>query len=117
MNRARLVLALVVGVGAASLITAAAVAHCGRCKGSAKDMCRLLDDGKMTLARAIEIAEKHCKGRAVAAHCEMEGSTLEIGVYCLAGDKIVEVELDHTGKVTETEEKKQLPGKHDDHKH
>lgn len=65
---------------------------------------KLLDEGKLTLARAIEVAEKETGGRAFSVMCEMEGEKLEIDVNCVVGDKIKEVDLDGAGKVTEVSE-------------
>ena len=89
-------------------------AHCGRCAASAKDMCAAMDAGKMTLAKAIEKAEAHCKGKAVAAYCKLESANLEMEVACLVGDKLMEVELDKAGEVTESSETKAMPG-HEEH--
>ncbi len=51
-------------------------------------------------------------GRAVAAYCEVEGGDLEFEVYCLVGNKIMEVEIDgKTGKVSEMEQKRSLPSR------
>ena len=92
-------------------------AHCGKCASSCKDMVKKMDDGKLSLGKAIELAEEHSKGKAVAAYCELEDGALEIEVYCLVGDKIMEVEIDgKTGKVTEMKEAKALPG-HKEHEH
>jgi len=105
---------IVLGVVAASTVTLLAwpvYAHCGKCAASGKDMVKLMDEGKLSLGKAIELAEKHSNGKAVAAYCELEGGGLEIEVYCLVGNKIMEVEIDgKTGKVTEMEEKRSLPG-------
>lgn len=93
-------------------------AHCGKCAGSVKDMVKKMDDGKLSLGKAIELAEEHSKGKAVAAYCELEDGGLEIEVYCLVGDKIMEVEIDgKTGKVTEMEEVKALPAHKEEHAH
>ncbi len=111
---------IVLGVVAASTVALLAwpvYAHCGKCAASGKDMVKLMDEGKLSLGKAIELAEKHSNGKAVAAYCELEGGDLEIEVYCLVGNKIMEVEIDgKTGKVTEMEEKRSLPG-HTAHGH
>ncbi len=57
-------------------------------------MVKLMEEGKPSLGKAIEIAEKHSNGKAVAAYCELEGGDLEFEVYCLVGNKIMEVEID-----------------------
>ena len=111
------------GAAVMSLLALAAwpvYAHCGKCAASGKDMVKMMEEGNLSLAKAVEIAEKHSKGKAVAAYCDLEGGGLQIEVYCLVGDKIMEVELNgKTGKVTETEERKSLPSYqahgHDEH--
>ena len=111
---------IVLGVVAASTVVLVGwpvYAHCGTCATSGKDMVKLMEEGKLSLGKAIELAEEHSKGKAVAAHCELEEGGLEIEVYCLVGDKIMEVEIDgKTGKVTEMEEVKALPA-HKEHAH
>ncbi len=89
-----------------SCLAAASVAALAHDEGgiSAADAAKavkLLDEGKLTLARAIEVAEKETGGRAFGVMCEMEGDKLEVDVKCVAGDKIKEVDLDASGKVTE----------------
>ena len=106
---------IVLGVVAATTVALVAwpvYAHCGKCAASGKDMVKLMEEGKLSLAKAVEIAEKHSNGKAVAAYCELEGGGLEIEVYCLVGDKIMEVEIDgKTGKVSEMEQKRSLPSR------
>ncbi len=115
MKRYQNSLVVVAGVLAFGLLAWPVYAHCGKCASSCKDMVKKMDDGKLSLGKAIELAEEHSKGKAVAAHCELEDGGLEIEVYCLVGDKIMEVEIDgKTGKVTEMEEAKALPA-HDEH--
>ncbi len=104
---------IVLGVVAATTVALVAwpvYAHCGKCAASGKDMVKVMEEGKLSLGKAVEIAEKHSNGKAVAAYCELEGDGLEIEVYCLVGDKIMEVEIDgKTGKVMEMEQKRSLP--------
>ncbi len=103
---------LVLAVVAAGLALAAwpVYAHCGKCPASAGQMIKMMEEGKLSLARAVEIAEKHCNGRALAAYCELEDEGLEIEIICLATGKIKEVEIDaKTGKVTEMEDLPHLP--------
>ncbi len=106
---------IVLGVVAVSTVVLVAwpvYAHCGKCATSGKDMVKLMEEGKLSLGKAIEIAEKHSNGRAVAAYCELEGGGLEIEVCCLVGNKIMEVEIDgKTGKVSEMEQKRSLPSR------
>ena len=106
---------IVLGVVAATTVALVAwpvYAHCGKCAASGKDMVKLMEQGKLSLGKAVEIAEKHSNGKAVAAYCELEGDGLEIEVYCLVGNKIMEVEIDgKTGKVMEMEQKRSLPSR------
>ncbi len=106
---------IVLGVVAASAVASVAwpvYAHCGKCAASGKDMVKLMEEGRLSLGKAVEIAEKHSNGKAVAAYCELEGDGLEIEVYCLVGNKIMEVEIDgKTGKVMEMEQKRSLPSR------
>jgi hypothetical protein len=92
-------------------------AHCGRCPASANAMLKTMETGKQTLAKAIDMAEKHCKGKAVAAYCEMQEDGLEIKTICLVEDKIKAVKIDaRAGKVTKVEDLKKLPDFHAKHK-
>ncbi len=117
MKRYQNALVVVAGLLVFGLLAWPLYAHCGKCASSVKDMVKKMDDGKLSLGKAIELAEEHSKGKAVAAHCELEDGGLEIEVYCLVGDKIMEVEIDgETGKVTEMEETKTLPA-HKEHAH
>ncbi|HEY3244614.1 MAG TPA: hypothetical protein VGM03_14835 [Phycisphaerae bacterium] len=108
------------GIVAVGLIAWPVYAHCGVCAGSAKDMVAAMDGGKTTLAKVIPTAEASSKGRAVKATCYMEGKNMEYHVYCLVGDMLKRVELDSTGKVTESEDVKTIAdaGDHDEkHEH
>ncbi len=117
MKRYQNFLVVVAGVLVLGLLAWPVYAHCGKCASSCKVMVKKMDDGKLSLSKAIELAEEHSKGKAVAAYCELEDGGLEIAVYCLVGAKIMEVEIDgKTGKVTEMEEAKALPA-HKEHAH
>ena len=117
MKRYQNTLVAVAGMLVFGLLAWPVYAHCGKCASSVKDMVKKMDDGKLSLGKAIELAEEHSKGKAVAAYCELEDGGLEIEVYCLVGDKIMEVEIDgKTGKVSEMKEAKALPA-HKEHAH
>ncbi len=112
MKRYQGFLVVVAGALVFGLLAWPVYAHCGKCASSCKDMVKKMDDGKLSLAKAIDLAEKHSNGRAVAAYCELEGGGLEIEVYCLVGNKIMQVEIDgKTGKVSEMEQKRSLPSR------
>ena len=116
MNRAlKYSLALVVFGAVVALVAWPVYAHCGKCAVDCKTMVKAMDDGKLTLARAIEKAEAKSKGRAVGALCELEKGKLEIDVMCLVGDKIMEVTVDgKTGEATEIKEVKALVGEEEE---
>lgn len=105
-----------VGIGAVALIAWPVYAHCGRCMTSARDMVKMMDADKLTLPAAITAAEKHTNGKALAAYTDYDDGTLSIDVYCLAGDKIMQVEVDRMGKATKAEEVKMLPA-HEEMEH
>jgi uncharacterized membrane protein YkoI len=78
---------------------------------AAKKMVKAMEDTKTTLAAGIKTAEESCKGKAVMAHCEMDKDKLVFGVYCLAGEKLMDIDVDaKTGKVVESKE----AGKHEE---
>ena len=108
MRTRRIVMPIMV-VGALAFIAWPVYAHCGKCAGSAKEMVTAMDAGKVTLGAAITAAEAAAKGKAVSAHCEMEGGKLDFDVYVLAGEKIMQVEVDATGKAGKSTEVKEFP--------
>ena len=108
MRNRNLVMSLMV-VGALALVAWPVYAHCGKCAGDAKVMVTAMDAGKVTLGAAISAAEAAAKGKAVSAHCELEGGKLDFDVYVLAGDKIMQVEVDATGKAGKSTEVKDFP--------
>ena len=67
----------------------------------AKKVTAAMDEGKISLAKAIETAETHSKGKAVYAHTQFDAKgEFSVEVCCLVGDELKEVLLDKTGKVT-----------------
>ncbi len=72
-----------------------------------KDAGKAID--KVTLASAITAAEGASKGKAVAAGAKSTAGKLGFEVYCLAGDKLVKVDVDDAGKAGKTEDAKALP--------
>ncbi len=82
--------------------------------GTPAEIGKLMDTAKATLAKAIDAAEAKVKGAALAVHSEVEKGALEFEVFCFAGDKLLEVDVDGAGTVTEVEE--QVPHKHEDGK-
>lgn len=68
---------------------------CSECAGNARKIVAHLDQGKMTLAKAIADAEKHSKGRALSVISELnDAGKTSIQVYCLAGDAIMKCSVD-----------------------
>lgn len=65
-----------------------------------RDIVRLMDEAEMTLAKAVEAAEKECGGRAVGARADVEGEKLVFTVQCSVGDELKPVMVDKHGKAT-----------------
>jgi len=95
-------------LAALSLVAWPVYAHCGKCAGDCKMMVTKMEEGKTTLSAAIAAAEAKSKGKAVAAYTELEGSKIEFDVYCMVGDKLMEVEVDGTGKAGDAKEAKMI---------
>ncbi|MBI4717622.1 MAG: hypothetical protein HY763_07445 [Planctomycetes bacterium] len=110
MKRAKRWVIPVVAVGTMALLAWPVYAHCGKCAGSCKDMQKKMEEGKVTLSSAITAAETACKGKAMAAVPHMDGGKVGVSVYCLAGEKLVVVEVDGTGKAGEAKDAAMLPG-------
>jgi len=108
MRNRKIVISLMT-VGALALVAWPAYAHCGKCAGSAKDMVAAMDTGKVTLASAITAAETAAKGKALVANTHLHDKKVHIDVYVLAGDKIMKVGVDETGKAGTPTEAKELP--------
>jgi len=98
-----------VGMGVLALAAWPVYAHCGKCAGDCKNMVKSMETGKMTLSSAITAAEEKSKGKAVAAYPKLSGSTVSFDVYCMAGDKLMQVSVDSTGKAGDAKEAKSLP--------
>ncbi len=78
----------------------------------AKKCVQAMDEAKTTLSAAIKIAEDSVKGKAVMAHCEVAKDTVVFGVYCLAGEKLMDIDVDaKTGKVVESKKVSDEKGK------
>ena len=110
-----------IGLTVAGALLAAAsypvLAHCGKCLGSAKEFLKAMQDGKVTLANAVNTAEGAGKGPAVAAipHKHSDGA-LHIHVYTVEGDKMWVVMINSKdGTIAKVEEAKmiELAGAHD----
>jgi len=71
----------------------------GEWKADPQELSKLLTDAKLTLAKAIETAEKESKGTAVKAYADKEGGKVRVDVVCVAGDAVKWVEIDRAGKV------------------
>jgi hypothetical protein len=67
----------------------------------AKKAVAAMEEGKTSLAKAVEAAEAHSKGKAMYAHPQFDAKgQFTIEVCCLVGDQLKEVLLDNAGKVT-----------------
>ncbi|NOX58517.1 MAG: hypothetical protein GXP29_06625 [Planctomycetes bacterium] len=100
------------GVVAAVAILAVALpvlADCGKCAKDGKALAESVKSGKVNLVKAATMAEAATKGVAVRAmvHQHADGNFVE--VHCIAGDKIMAVQVDcATGKMGEPAEVKDL---------
>jgi len=68
-------------------------------KVNPQELGKLLTDAKLTLAKAIETAEKESKGTAVTAYADKEGDMVRVDVICVTVDAVKWVEIDRAGKV------------------
>jgi hypothetical protein len=68
----------------------------------AKKAITVMDEGKISLVKAIEVAEAHAKGKAVYAHAQFDAKSgdFSVEVCCLVGTQLKEVLVDKAGKVT-----------------
>jgi len=98
-----------VGVGVLALAAWPVFAHCGKCAGDCKNMVKAMETGKSSLSAAIGAAEEKSKGKAVGAYPTMKDGKLTIDVYCMAGDKLMQVSVDSTGKAGDAKDAKSLP--------
>ena len=78
------------------------------------DVAKSMDASKLTMAKVLEAAEAHSKGKALAVTAKATGGKASYECYCLSGDKLQNVKVDDTGKATGMEEAKMLPGGHEE---
>jgi len=114
MLRARWLVGSLIVLGLVALAAFPVYARGEKEAARCRQMVRMMEAGKMSLAKAIALAEKESQGRALAAYCRLQKNRLQIQVYCLVRDKIMQVEIDaRTGQVTEMERAESLPGQKD----
>ncbi|GMU37589.1 MAG: hypothetical protein KJ057_03775 [Phycisphaerae bacterium] len=100
------------GLMALGLIVAVAVPVSARFSdviADCKAVVAKMDESKVPLGKAVEAAEAHAKGRAVLAMGAVTEGKLSYSVYCVVGDKLMNVTVDATGKVSASEEATELP--------
>lgn len=115
MLRVRWLVGSLIGFGLVALAAFPVYARGEKDAARCRQMVRMLEAGKLSLAKAIALAEKESQGRALAAYCQLQKNRLQIQVYCLVRDKIMQVEIDaRTGQVTEMERTKSLPRQKDE---
>ena len=98
MNRSKLYWVLL-ATGLVVLLVARPMFGVQPVKGEPKEMAKLMVEAKLTLSKAIEVAEKETKGTAVKAFAEKYPDGVRVDVYCVAGEAVKWVEVDHAGKV------------------
>ncbi len=98
-----------VGVGVLALAAWPVYAHCGKCAGDCKSMVKAMDTGKTSLTATIAAAEEKSKGKAIGAYPTLKDGNLTVDVYCMVGDKLMQVTVDSSGKAGDAKEAKSLP--------
>ena len=98
MNRTKLYL-VAAGVGLVFMFATRPMFGVQHEKANPQELGKLLTDAKLTLANAIETAEKESKGTAVKAYADKEGGMVRVDVTCVAGDAVKWVQIDRAGKV------------------
>jgi hypothetical protein len=111
-------------ISTSALIAYPLFAHCGHCAADGKQIVEMLDQGKMTIAKAVTSAEQRSKGRAISVISELDDDhKLVMEVYCIVSDassasaqpKIMKCQIDGTsGSVSEMKEVKAFPITDDD---
>ena len=80
---------------------------------NAKDTLKAMEEHKITLVKAVEVAEKAADGKALRAAAIMHEKDLAVQVWCMKGDKILFVSVDgktaKAGKAEEVKEVGELP--------
>src|SRR3954469_13450653 len=105
MNRTKWIGCCLTLIGIFAARPALAIEEDDMTPAMAKKMVKAMSENKTTLVAGIKTAEMSCKGKAVMAHCEMGKEKLVFGVYCLAGEKLMDIDVDaKTGKVVESKE-------------
>ena len=120
MNRSTLIAMSLSLCGAAAWLAYPVYAHCGKCAADGKKIVEKMQSGKVTLAKAIEAAEAHSKGKAVSVTTMLDtGGNPVVQVFSIVGDKIQRCDVNgQTGVVGKSEEVDHFPiAKHDDHAH
>ena len=109
MKRTNGLLTALAALGTLGLVALPVYAWAGGMDAAAcKGMMKMMDDGKITLAKAIEAGEGMAKGKAVGAMAMMDGGKLMFKVYCMAGDKLSMVMVDGTGKAMKMDDAKMM---------
>ena len=117
MRNVRTLAIATIALAALCLVVYPVYAQVAKGAAHAKEMCKMMDENKMTLVKAITAAEEHCKGKALQAAVHQHEKALTIDVYCIEGDKIMLAKVDgKTGKVTAADKVKELGG-HPEKKH
>jgi len=99
-----------VGVGVLALVAWPVYAQSGKSPADCKTMVKAMETGKTSLTAVIAAAEEKSKGKAVGAYPTLKDDKLTVDVYCMAGDKLMQVTVDSTGKAGDAKEAKSLPG-------
>lgn len=109
MRRVKKFVLPLVGAGVLALAAWPVYAHCGKCAGDCKNMVKAMEAGKSSLTAAITAAEEKSKGKAVGAYPTYKDDKLTVDVYCMVGDKLMQVPVDSSGAAGDPKAAKSLP--------
>lgn len=112
MKRTKVLAVSAIALAAVCLVAYPVYAQVAGNLTTAKEMLKTLDQNKMTLVKAITMAEEHCHGQALEALTQtQQGQGTAIEVYCVTGEKIMRVTISaQTDKITATDEVTRLGG-------
>lgn len=101
MKRQMIIPAVAAGVVLAAVCVPLLAQSKGQSQASQhKQIIKLMDEAEMTLAKAVEAAEKESAGRAVGVRADLEGEKLVLTVSCSVGEELKLVTVDKEGKAT-----------------
>ncbi len=86
-------------VGTLVMLSLPALVFAGKVTDNAKDAAKVLDEGKLTLAKVIEAAEADTKGKACCVMAVKKDAATMFAVHTNAAGKCMVANVDKSGKV------------------